>query len=69
MEFSTFQLNCLGNISNEFFAVESREVSLKGTAYDFSVNYNAIDISDILNVHKYFIVKNNIKNYSGLLNI
>ena len=69
MEFSTFQLNCLGNISNEFFAVESREVSLKGTAYDFSVNYNAIDISDILNVHKYFIVKNNIKNCSGLLNI
>ena len=52
---------CLGSISNGFGATESREVSLKGNVYDFSVDYNAIDKSDILNIHKYLMVKNNIK--------
>ena len=28
---------CLGSISNGFSATESREVSLNGNAYDFSV--------------------------------
>ena len=33
---STFQLNfCLASISNEFYAVESREVSLKANVSDF----------------------------------
>ena len=27
----------------------------------FSVNYNSIEKSDILNIHKYLINKNNIK--------
>ena len=38
----------LGSISNGFRATESREVSLKGNAYDFSVDYYANDKSDIL---------------------
>ena len=33
---------------------------MKGNVYDFSVDYNAIDKSDILNIHKYLMVKNNI---------
>ena len=40
----------LGRISNGFSAAESREVSLKGNVYYFSVDYNAIDKSDILNI-------------------
>ena len=57
-----FQLSfCLGSISNGFSATESREVSFNGDAYDFSVDYISIDKSDILNIHKYFMVKNNIK--------
>ena len=52
---------CLGSISNEFGANESREVSSGGYLYNFSVDYNAIDISDILNIHKYLMVKNKIK--------
>ena len=54
---------CLGSISNGFSAIESREVSLNGNMYDFSVNYNSIDKSGILNIHKYLMNKNNIKNY------
>ena len=28
---------------------------------NFSVGYNSIDISDIINIHKYLIKKNDIK--------
>ena len=52
---------CLGSISNGFSATESREISLNGNAYIFSVDYNSIDKSDILNIHKYLMNKNNIK--------
>ena len=36
---------CLGSISNRFWAIDSREVSLKGNVYDFSVDFDAIDKS------------------------
>ena len=40
---------------------ESREISLTGNLCDFSIDYNAIDKSDILNIHKYLMVNNSIK--------
>ena len=52
---------CLESISYGFGAAESREVSLNGNVYGFSVDYNSIDKSDILNIHKYLMTKNNIK--------
>ena len=42
-------------------SLESREVSLNGNVYDFSVDCNSIDRSDIQNIHKYLMKKNNIK--------
>ena len=60
----TFQL---GSISNGFSAVESREVSLNGNVNDFSVDYNSIDKSDIINIHNYLLAKNNIKSCSACL--
>ena len=51
----------LEHISKKFVAAESREVFLKENVHNFSVNYNAIDKSDILNIHKYLMVKNKIK--------
>ena len=39
---------CLGSISNGFTITESREVSLNGNVYDFSVDYNSVDKSVIL---------------------
>ena len=56
----TFQF-CLGSISNGFSATESREVFLNGTVYDFSVDHNCIDKSDIINIYKYLMIENNIK--------
>ena len=52
---------CLGSISDGFSATESREVSLGGNVYDFSVGYHSIDKSDMLNVEKHLMTKNNIK--------
>ena len=52
---------CLGSLFNEFGATDSRELSLKGNVYGFSVDYNAIDKSAILNNSKCSMVKNNIK--------
>ena len=52
---------CLGSISNKFDSVDSEEVSLKGNVYSFWVDYGSFDKSDILNIHKYLMTKNNIK--------
>ena len=47
----------LRNISNGFGATDSREVPIKTNANYFSVDYNPIDKSDILNIHKYLMLK------------
>ena len=47
----TFQLNFAQEI-------ERREVFLNGNVYDFSVDYNTTDQSDILNIRKYLMAKN-----------
>ena len=52
---------CLGSISNGFSATKSKEVSLNGNVYDFSVDYNSIDKFNILNIRKYLMTKDNIK--------
>ena len=52
---------CLGSVSNEFTAHESREASFNGNVYDFWVDYNSIDKSNILSIQKYLMAKNNIQ--------
>ena len=52
---------CLWSISNEFRNTESREASLNGNVYDFSVDFNSIDKSNILNIYKYLMTENSIK--------
>ena len=52
---------CLGSISDGIGAIESREVHLYGNMYDFSVDYNSIDKSDIIHIHNYLMTKNNMK--------
>ena len=47
---------------------ESREVFWNRTMYYFSFSYNSIDKSDILEIHKYLMIKNNIKSFQALLN-
>ena len=52
---------CLGNISNNFSINNMKKTGLNGYVYDFSVDYDAIAVDDILDIHKYIMEKNNIK--------
>ena len=51
---------CLGNISKEFSVDNRRKTGLNAYAYDFSVDYDAIAVDDILDIHKYLMEKNGI---------
>ena len=51
---------CLGNISKDFFVDFMKKTGLNGYVYDFSVNYDAIAVDDILDIHKYLMEKNEI---------
>ena len=51
----------LRSISNGFSATDSREVCLNGNAYDFPVDYNSTDKSDILKINKYLMTEKSIK--------
>ena len=51
---------CLGNVSKEFSVDNIKKTGLNGYFYDFSVNYDAIAVDDILDVHKYLMKKNGI---------
>ena len=51
---------CLGNISKDWSIDNMKKTGLKGYVYDFSVDYDAIAISGILDIHKYLMKKNEI---------
>ena len=51
---------CLGSISNEFDSSDLKVVSFRGNVFDFSFDYNFIDKSEILNIHKYLMIKTSI---------
>ena len=53
-------LLCLGNISKDLLVDNMKKTRLKGCVYDFSVDYDAIMVSDILDIHKYLMKKNEI---------
>ena len=48
---------CLGNISKDFSADNMKKTGLNGYVYDFSVDYDAIAIDDILDIHRYLMEK------------
>ena len=52
---------CLGNISNNCSVDNMKKTGLNGFIYDFSVDYDAIAVDDILDIHRYLMKKNNMK--------
>ena len=44
---------CLGNISKDWSADNMKKAGLNEYVYDFSVDYNATDVGDIKDIHKY----------------
>ena len=51
---------CLGKISKDWSTDNLRKSSFTGYVYDFSVGYDAIDVNDIKDIHKYLMKTNNI---------
>ena len=52
---------CLGNISKDFSLDNMKKAGLNGYIYDFSVDYDASAVDDILDIYKYLMKKNDIK--------
>ena len=51
---------CLGNISKDWSTDNMKKTGFNGYVYDFSVDYDATDVDDIVDIHKYLMKKNNI---------
>ena len=58
-EITTYRL-CLGNISKDWSVDDMNKTRLKSSVYDFSVDYDAIPVSNLLEIHKYLMEKNEI---------
>ena len=52
--------SCLGNISKNWSTDNMKKTGFNGYVYDFSVDYDATDVDDIKDIHKYLMKKNNI---------
>ena len=53
-------LLCLGNISKDWSIDNMNKTGSNEYVYDFSVDYDATDVDDIKDIHKYLIKKNDI---------
>ena len=56
----------LGNISEDWSADNLKKTGFNGYSYDFSSDYDATDVDDTVNIHKYLMKK---KKYSVNENI
>ena len=51
---------CSGNILKDWSTDNMKKTGFHGYVYDFSVDYDAIDVGDIKDIHNYLVKKNNI---------
>ena len=60
-EIKSYYIPCLGNILKDFTIDNRKKTGLKEAGKVFSVNYNATDTNDILNIHRFNGKKNDMK--------
>ena len=51
---------CSGNISKDWSTDNMKETGIHGYVSDFSIDYDAIDVDDIKDIHNYLVKRNNI---------
>ena len=51
---------CLGNIFKDWSVDNMKKTGFNGYVYDFSVDYGATNVGDILSIQNYLMKKNNI---------
>ena len=54
---------CIGNISKDWSVDNIKKTGFNGYVYDFSVDYDAVAVDDIKDVHKYLMKKNTMISY------
>ena len=50
----------LGNVSKDVASDNMKNIGLYKYVYDFLVDYDSIDVNDILDIHKYLMKKHDI---------
>ena len=53
-------LLCLRNISKDWSIDNMKKTGFNGYVYDFSADYDATDVDEIKDIHKYLVKKNNM---------
>ena len=48
---------CLGNISKDWSIDSMKKTGFNGYVYDLSVDYDATDVDDVIDIHKYLMRK------------
>ena len=51
---------CLGNIFKDWSTDEMKKTGFTGYVYDFGLDYNAITVNDIKDIHIYLMKKNTV---------
>ena len=51
---------CLGNLSDDWTALNATKTGLYGTVYDFAVDYPETNVGNIYNIHRYLMKKNDV---------
>ena len=51
---------CLGNISKDWSVDNMKKTRLNGSVYDFSADYDAIAVDDILDIQNYLVKRNDM---------
>ena len=51
---------CLGNISKNWSTGNMKKTCFNEYVYNFSIDYDATDVDDIADMHKFLMKKNNI---------
>ena len=51
---------CLGNISRDWSTGNMKRTWFNGYVYDFSLDYDATDVDDTVDIYKYLMKNNNI---------
>ena len=51
----------MGNVSKDFSVDNMKKTGWYRHTYDFSIDYDNIDVDDVLNIDKYLMKKHNTK--------
>ena len=51
---------CLGNTSKDWTVDNIKKIGLNGYVHDFSADFDAIAVDDVLDIHTYLMKKNNL---------